>query len=79
VLTEDALILKEPIYFEFEYVAGGEPLILPYGCELDQARLPQRFADPAKGTSLRDFGGRDAPELVPQGAREIERDDRRSR
>jgi hypothetical protein len=75
VLTEDPLILEQPISFEFEYVAGEEPLILPYGCELDQARLAQRFADPVKGTSLRDFGGRDAPELVPQGAREIQRGD----
>jgi hypothetical protein len=71
-LTEDPLILEEPIYFEFEYLAGDDPLILPYGCELDQARFPTQYADPSKGTSLADFGGRD-PDLVPIGARELQR------
>ncbi|HSG64876.1 MAG TPA: hypothetical protein VLD39_07740 [Gammaproteobacteria bacterium] len=71
-LTEDPLILEEPIYFEFEYLAGPDPLILPYRCELDQARYPTQYADPTKGTSLADFGGRD-PELVPVGVRELER------
>ncbi len=70
-LTEDPLILEEPIYFEFEYLAGPEPLILPYRCELDQARFPTRYADPEKGTNLADFGGRD-PDLVPLGVRELE-------
>jgi hypothetical protein len=72
VLTEDPLILEEPISFDFEYLAGPDPLILPYGCELDQARFATQYADPAKGTSLEDFGGRD-PELVPVGVRELER------
>ena len=71
-LTEDPLILEEPIYFEFEYLAGDDPLILPYRCELDQARFPTQYADPEKGTSLADFGGRD-PELVPVGVEELER------
>jgi hypothetical protein len=71
-LTEDPLILEEPIYFEFEYLAGDDPLILPYGCELDQARFPTQYADPEKGTSLADFGGRD-PDLVPVGVRELQR------
>jgi len=72
VLTEDPLILAESIYFEFEYLAGPDPLILPYGCELDQARFATQYADPAKGTNLKNFGGRD-PELVPVGVRELER------
>jgi len=72
VLTEDPLILAEPIYFEFEYLAGDDPLILPYRCELDQARFPTQYADPEKGTSLADFGGRD-PDLVPVGVRELQR------
>jgi hypothetical protein len=72
VLTEDPLILAEPIYFEFEYLAGDDPLILPYRCELDQARFPTQYADPERGTSLADFGGRD-PDLVPVGVRELQR------
>ena len=70
-LTEDPLILAEPIYFEFEYLAGPEPLILPYRCELDQARFATQYADPEKGTNLADFGGRD-PDLVPLGVRELQ-------
>ncbi len=72
VLTEDPLILEEPLYFEFEYLAGEDPLILPYGCELDQARYATQYADPEKGTNLKDFGGRD-PELVPVGVLELQR------
>lgn len=71
-LTEDPLILEEPIYFEFEYLAGPDPLILPYDCQLDQARFPTQYADPALGTSLADFGGRD-PDLIPLGVTELER------
>ncbi len=56
VLTEDPLILEEPIEFTFEWVRGEDPLFLPYGCELDQARQPVQFADPENVPNFRSSG-----------------------
>lgn len=56
VVTRDPLILEEPVTFTFEWVHGEEPLILPYGCELDQARQPVRHADPGAVPNLRSSG-----------------------
>lgn len=50
------MILEEPVEFTFEWVRGDEPLILPYGCELDQARQPVQFANPEEVPNLRSSG-----------------------
>lgn len=56
VTTEDPLILEEPIRFTAEYTRQEEPLILPYGCERDQARLPIQYADPTRKISVQGVG-----------------------
>lgn len=53
VTVEDPLILERPIEFTFEWAYSEEPLILPYGCELDQARQPVQFANPDEVPNLR--------------------------
>lgn len=70
VVTEDPLILEEAVEFTFEWVYGEERLILPYGCELDQARLPVRFADPDAVPNLRSSGQSEPTrDGVPVGGR----------
>ena len=55
VVTEDPLILEEPVRFTIEWTSSDAPLILPYRCELDQARQPVQHADPTRRTSVREF------------------------
>lgn len=56
VVTEDPLILTAPVAFRFEWVRGEEPLILPYGCALDQARGVVEYAAPDAVPNLRSSG-----------------------
>jgi hypothetical protein len=43
VVTEDALFLKEPIRFGFEWQKTEQPLLLPYGCDPELAKQPLQF------------------------------------
>jgi len=56
VVTEDPLILEEPVEFAFEWVRGDAPLILPYGCALDQARQAVQHARPDQVPNFRSSG-----------------------
>lgn len=56
VVTEDPLILTAPVEFTLEWIEGHEPLILPYGCALDQARRVIRYAQPDAVPNLRSSG-----------------------
>jgi len=56
VLTEDPLILDEPIRFTAEFARQQEALILPYGCERDQARQVIQYADPSRKISVQGVG-----------------------
>lgn len=69
VTTADPLILERAVSFTLEYVYGDEPLILPYGCALDQARLPVQHGTPDSVPNLRS-SGQDEPSRggVPVGA-----------
>ena len=55
-LVEDPLILEEPAAFTFEWTPMDEPLILPYRCELDQARQPMQHADQSRKVNVRTIG-----------------------
>jgi len=55
-LTEDPLILEAPIHFSFEWTPTDEALLLPYSCELDQARLAIQYADPSRSINVRTIG-----------------------
>jgi hypothetical protein len=53
VLTEDPLILREPIKFTFEWERTDSPLILPYDCDPELAKqpiqfLPSKYNDPVR-------------------------------
>jgi len=56
VLAEDPLILDEPIRFTAEFARQQEALILPYGCERDQARQVIQYADPSRKISVQGVG-----------------------
>ena len=56
VLTDDPLILEQPVSFTFEWTIGEEPLILPYACALDQARQAVQHADPNAIPNVRTTG-----------------------
>jgi hypothetical protein len=71
VTTEDPLILTAPVEFRFEWVFGEEPLILPYGCALDQARRVIQYAQPDEVPNLRSSGQSEPTRGgVPVGGRE---------
>ena len=55
VVVEDPLILEEPIRFTVEWKSSEAQLILPYECELDQARQPVQHADPRRRTNVREI------------------------
>ncbi len=56
VLTEDPLILEEPVSFVAEFARQEEPLILPYACDRERARQPIQFADPTRKINVETVG-----------------------
>jgi len=51
VVTEDPLFLSSPIEMSFEWTATETPLVLPYGCDPELAKiqldlLPPKYQDP---------------------------------
>jgi hypothetical protein len=60
VAVEDPIFLSEPASAHFEWIPGPEDYeAIPYDCAPDMARQPLQHADPSRGTSLMDYGGRD--------------------
>jgi hypothetical protein len=60
VEVEDPIFLREPARAHFEWIRAPEGYeAIPYDCAPDMARQPLQHADPSRGTSLLDYGGRD--------------------
>ena len=59
VSVEDPIFLSEPASAHFEWIRAPEDYeAIPYDCAPDMARQPLQHADPSRGTSLKDYGGR---------------------
>lgn len=59
VVVEDPIFLSEPAEAHFEWIRAPDGYqAIPYDCAPDMARQPLQHADPSRGTSLMDYGGR---------------------